>query len=110
MRGASSVDVSELQYRTGTPHGQFGRLGSRPASGQLGPLDRLSEAAESAPDCLLRRPHCGLCPALGGRERAVLGDELPKSRDRLLDPGIGHVGQWDRLAVEYAGWVRIVGT
>jgi hypothetical protein len=25
-------------------------------------------------------------------------------------PGIGHVGQWDRLAVEYAGWVRIVGT
>ena len=46
--------------------------------------------------------HCGLCPALGGRERAVLGGELPKSRDRLLDPGIGHVGQWDRLAVEYA--------
>jgi hypothetical protein len=34
----------------------------------------------------------------------------PKSRDRLLDPGIGHVGQRDRLAVEYAGWVRIVGT
>src|SRR6266849_3533631 len=32
------------------------------------------------------------------------------SRDRLRDPGIGHVGQWDRLAVEYAGWVRIVGT
>jgi hypothetical protein len=40
----------------------------------------------------------------------MLGDELPKSRDRLLDPGIGHVGQGDRLAVEYAGWVRIVGT
>jgi hypothetical protein len=40
----------------------------------------------------------------------VLGDELPKSRDRLLDPGIGHVGQWDRRAVEYAAWVRIVGT
>ncbi len=52
--------------------------GSGWASGQLGPLDRLSDAAESAPDCLLRRPHCGLCPALGGRERAVLGDELPK--------------------------------
>ena len=32
----------------------------------------------------------------------MLGDELPKSRDRLLDPRIGHVGQWDRLAVEYA--------
>jgi hypothetical protein len=29
----------------------------------------------------------------------VLGDELPKSRDRVLDPGIGHVGQWDR-----GGW------
>ena len=70
--------------------------------------DRLSEAAESAPDCLLRWPHCGLCPALGRRERAVLGDEPPKSRDRLRDPGIGHFGQWDRLAVEYAGWVRIV--
>jgi hypothetical protein len=43
-------------------------------------------------------------------ERAGLGDEPPKSRDRLRDSGIGHVGQWDRLAVEYAGWVRIVGT
>jgi hypothetical protein len=40
----------------------------------------------------------------------VLGDEPSKSYDRLLDPGIGHVGQWDRLAVEYAQWVRIVGT
>ena len=40
----------------------------------------------------------------------MLGDELPKSRDRLLNPGISHVGQEDRLAVEYAGWVRIVGT
>jgi hypothetical protein len=34
----------------------------------------------------------------------VLGNELPKSRDRLLDPGIGHVGQWNRLAVKYAAW------
>jgi hypothetical protein len=33
----------------------------------------------------------------------VLGDELAKSRDRLVDPGIGHVGQRDRLPVEYAG-------
>jgi hypothetical protein len=40
----------------------------------------------------------------------VLVDELPKSGDRRLDPAIDHVGQWDRLAVEYAGWVRIVGT
>jgi hypothetical protein len=40
----------------------------------------------------------------------VLGDELPKSRDRLLDQDVGHVGQWDPLTVEYAGWVRIVGT
>jgi hypothetical protein len=39
----------------------------------------------------------------------VLGGELPKS-DRLLNPGIGHLGQWDRLAIEYAGWLRIVGT
>jgi len=31
-----------------------------------------------------------------------------ESRDRLRDPGIGHVGQWNRLTVEYAGWVRIV--
>jgi hypothetical protein len=61
--------------------------GSCPASGQGGPLDRLSEAAESAPDCFLRRPHGGLCPALGGRERAVIGNELPKSRDRLRDFG-----------------------
>src|SRR5712691_1830386 len=37
----------------------------------------------------------------------------PNSRraaTRLLDPGIGQVGQWDRVAGEYAGWVRIVGT
>jgi hypothetical protein len=40
----------------------------------------------------------------------MLGDEPPKSRDRLRDSGIGHVGQWNRLTVEYAGWVRIVGT
>jgi hypothetical protein len=40
----------------------------------------------------------------------VHGNELTKSLDRLLDPGIGHVGQWNRLTVEYAGWVRIVGT
>jgi hypothetical protein len=40
----------------------------------------------------------------------VLGDELPNGRHGLLDPGIGHVGQWNRLTVEYAGWVRIVGT
>ena len=80
------------------------------SSGQRGPLDRLSEAAESKPDCPLRRPHRGLCPALGGRDRTVLGDELPNGRYRLLDPGIGHVGQWDRLAVECGGWVRIVGT
>jgi hypothetical protein len=60
--------------------------GPAPASGQRGPLDRLSEAAESAPDCLLRRPHAGLSPALGGRERAVLGDEPPKSRVRTGVP------------------------
>jgi len=84
--------------------------GFRPPSGQRGPLERLSEAAESAPDCFLRRPHRGLCPTLGSRERAVLGDEHPKSRDRLRDSGSGHVGQWNRLTVEYAGWVRIVGT
>jgi len=90
--------------------GQFGRAGPRPASGQRRQLDRRSEAAESAPDCLLRRPHGGLRPALGGRERAVLSDEPPKSLDRLRDSGIGHVGQWNRLTVEYAGWVRIVGT
>ena len=60
--------------------------------------------------CLLRRPHGRLRPALGGRDRAVLGDEPPKSRDSLSDSGICHVGHWDRLAVEYAGWVRIVGT
>ena len=29
--------------------------------------------------------------------------------DGLRDSGIGHVGQWDRLTVEYAGWVRIFG-
>jgi hypothetical protein len=40
----------------------------------------------------------------------VLGDELPKSGDKLVDPSIGHVEQWDHLAVEFAGWVRIVGT
>jgi hypothetical protein len=40
----------------------------------------------------------------------VLGDELPNGRNRLLDPGIVHVGDRDGLAVEYAGWVRIVGT
>jgi len=55
-------------------------------------------------------PHFGLRPALGGRDRAVLGDEVPKSRDRFLDPSVRHVQQYDRLAVEYAGWVRIVGT
>jgi hypothetical protein len=104
--------VSRLatKRRTASRHGKFGRPGFRPASSQHGPLDGLSEAAESAPDCLLRRPHGGLRPALGGRERAVLGDEHPKSRDRLRDSAIGHVGQWDRLPVEYAGWVRIVGT
>ena len=92
MFSASWIRYSRSQYRAGTRHGPFGHPGSRPASGQRGPLDRFSEAAESAPDCLLRRPHCGLRPALGGRERAVLGDEPPKSRDRLRDPGIGHVG------------------
>jgi hypothetical protein len=40
----------------------------------------------------------------------MLGDEPPQSRDRLRDSGIGYVRQWDRLAIEYAGWVRIVGT
>jgi hypothetical protein len=44
------------------------------------------------------------------RRGAVLGDKPPKSRDRLSDSGIGHVGKGDCLAVEYAGWVRIVGT
>jgi hypothetical protein len=78
-----------------TRHGQFGRPASRPASGQRDSLDRLSEAAESAPNCLLRRPHCGLRPALGGRERAVLGNEPPKGRDILRDSDISHVGQWD---------------
>ncbi len=50
-------------------------------------LDCLSEAAESAPDCSLRRPHGGLSPALGRRERAVLGDELPQSRDKTPRSG-----------------------
>jgi len=43
-----------------------GAPGSGPGSGQRGTLDRLSEAAESAPDCLLSRPHGGLLPVLVG--------------------------------------------
>jgi hypothetical protein len=40
----------------------------------------------------------------------MLVDELPKGGGSLLEPCVGHVGDRDRLAVEYAGWVRIVGT
>src|SRR5665811_1680586 len=60
MFSASWIRYSSSQYRAGTWHGQFGRPGSSTASGQRSPLDRLSEAAESAPDCLLRWPHGGL--------------------------------------------------
>ena len=37
-------------------------------------------------------------------------DELTQSDDGLIDPGIGYVQERDDLPVEYAGWVRIVGT
>jgi hypothetical protein len=40
----------------------------------------------------------------------TLVDELPKGGDGLLKPCVGHVGDRDGLPVEYAGWVRIVGT
>jgi hypothetical protein len=55
-------------------------------------------------------PAVSVHPPEGAFHSAVLGDGPPKSRDRLRDLGIGHVGQWNRLTVEYAGWVRIVGT
>ncbi len=37
-------------------------------------------------------------------------DELPKRGESLIKPDCGHVRQLNRLSVEYAGWVRIVGT
>jgi hypothetical protein len=78
--------------------------------GQAGLLDGLTEAAEQPADRLLRGPHRSLGPALRGRKTATLVDELPKGGGSLLKPCVGHVGDRDGLPVEYAGWVRIVGT
>jgi hypothetical protein len=73
-------------------------------------LDGPTEAAELPADRFLRGPHCGLGPALRGRKTTTLVDELPKGRDSLLKPCVGHVGDRDGRSGEYAGWVRIVGT
>src|SRR5712692_10300442 len=74
------------------------------------PLDGPTKAAELPADRLLRGPHRGLGPALRGRKTTTLVDELPKEGDSLLKPCVGHAGDRDSLPVEYAGWVRIVGT
>ena len=78
--------------------------------GQSGPLDGLTEATELPADRLFRGPHRGLGPALRGRKTTTLVDVLPKGGDSLRKPCVGYVGDRDGLPVEYAGWVRIVGT
>jgi hypothetical protein len=47
MFSGSGIRYSSSPHRTGTRHSQFDGPGPAPASRQRGPLDRLSEAAES---------------------------------------------------------------
>jgi len=73
-------------------------------------LDGPTKAGELSADRPLLRPHRGLGPVLRGRKTTTLVDELQNSGDSLFKPCVGHVGDGNGLPVEYAGWVRIVGT
>src|SRR6266571_646324 len=71
---------------------------------------RQAEAAEPSTDGSPRGHHLRGSPALLRRQASLLGEKPPDGVDALLDLGIGKVRQREGLPVEYAGWVRIVGT
>jgi hypothetical protein len=75
-----------------------------------GGRNRCLEAAEPSTNRLLRRAHPGRGPAICGRSLTTVNEELAKRRNGSVDPGFSHVRDRNGLSVEYAGWVRIVGT